>query len=111
MCLGLLPHGDERARRLNQYLSTPAQTLDESQARERLGPLRSLLDKIELTDALTWTDVKLAGTGGRARVMDCSSITELLATNALHPVYEANLPAKAARLFLTEPLYATAGNS
>ncbi|MFV0475882.1 MAG: hypothetical protein ACK5MQ_17020 [Pikeienuella sp.] len=112
-CFACFPAGAEMQRRFEAYLAGPPPAMEETEARRLVAELSKLADKVQFDDDISWTPVTVIDRKdpeARALISRSCRIAQLISKNLLDPAPEENLPTVAARLFLTEPLYAAAGN-
>lgn len=112
-CFDLFPEGKEMFRRFESYLSTPYVPLSESDARSGLAKVSELIREIGPNEPVNFSNVRIVDRDseeGLSEIQYADDVTVLLEGSLLDcwPVEE--LPKKSARFFLTEPLYAAAGN-
>ncbi|MEM9030172.1 MAG: hypothetical protein AAGC70_17550 [Pseudomonadota bacterium] len=111
-CFALFPNSTEMQCRFESYLSEPAPTLSASEARQLVERLPVLVRAANPTReaCLDIAAVFNAQDPLPEEIHSADSIATLFETSLLDLVPVENMPAKAARLFLAEPLYASAGN-
>lgn len=109
-CFALFPHGDEMHRRFDAYLGSQRPTLSEPQARALVNEIAQHIDSASPNERLDWTRISIVRREDRDPSHPAGRLDELFDGNLLQPEPEEEWPAIAARLFLTEPLYASAGN-
>lgn len=113
-CFDLFPSGTEMHKRFEHFLSSKPSPFGEAEAKARLAAVIASIEALAPNE-----DVDLS----RVRVVDCDTkeglaalsntddVTILFEQNAMSPYPVEDLEKVAALLFLTEPLYAAAGNS
>lgn len=112
-CFALFPSGPEMHRRFQEFLSSKPVALSETEARERLTRVVALIEEIGPNEDVDLSKVRVVDRdteGGLGELCNTDDFTVLLEKNLLpnYPVEE--LTKIAAEFFLTEPLYAAAGN-
>lgn len=112
-CFALFPSGDKIDSRFDSFLTTRPVQMPEPEARTHLAHLLDLIDRIGPNEEVDLTTVNVVDRDtpdGLAALNYADDITVLLEGSLLEPKAPADLPVTAARLFLSEPLYASAGN-
>ncbi|ALM85993.1 hypothetical protein [Bordetella sp. N] len=113
-CFALFPRGKEMLARFSSFMNEDIR-LSEAQARALLQELGAHIDNagLNLHEPVDWTDVTLVdrhAPDGSQALSRAGRIAELFEDDLFTENTLEELPALAARLFLTEPLYAAAGN-
>lgn len=112
-CFSLFPEGEEMHRRFDAFLTTRSVPLSEVDARKRVEEVIASIKKIGPNEEVDFSNIKVVDRDtdeGFSAIRETDSITVLLERSLLKPHRANELSSAAARLFLTEPLYASAGN-
>ncbi len=111
-CFSLFPNGAEMHRRFESYLSEPAPDLNATEARQLVEQLSELIKAAGPTEEanLEISTIFEAQDPLPEEIHKTDSISILFETSFFDLVPIENMSAIAAHLFLTEPLYASAGN-
>ncbi len=112
-CFEIFPSGPKMHDRFQDFLSKEPCALNESEARTRLQKVTALMDGLGLAENVNLSQVSIVDRDtkeGLELLNATDDITVLLEKSALIPYPVEDLEKVAARLFLTEPLYAAAGN-
>lgn len=112
-CLALFPQGAEMHRRFEAFRNGPPNPLPETVVRARLPELEQLITEIGPNEDVNFAKIRVINRDtkeGVAQLQNTGDITELVEGSLLEPANVERLPATAAGIFLTEPLYASAGN-
>ncbi|WP_139221697.1 hypothetical protein [Paracoccus halophilus] len=113
-CFALFPGGTEMHRRLDHYLTAPAPILSAREAQDMVARIADTIDRTKPNDQIDWSRVEVIAReapDADYRLAMTTGLSYLFERDLLLPSPERELPAIAARIFLTEPLYAAAGNS
>jgi hypothetical protein len=113
MCFSLFPSGSEMHRRFENFLTNTAPMISETEARGLVGELAKYVDAADPDEQVNWTEIILMDRRDPAAqelLSRSGPVSELFTENLLAPTPKEDLPAEAARIFLTEPLYASCGN-
>ena len=111
-CFALLAGGGQMYRRYRAYLDTPFAPLSERTARAGLAELIASIDRIGANEDFPRDRVEVVDRDadeGLARLARTDDLRTLLEGSSA-PRAPEDLPGRAARLFLDEPLYSSAGN-
>ncbi|HHC29145.1 MAG TPA: hypothetical protein ENK80_01055 [Rhodobacterales bacterium] len=112
-CFELFPAGSEMHRRFHEFLSSKPTALSELEARARLIKIVALIELIGPNEDVDFSKVTVVDREteqGLGKLTDTDDITVLLEGSLLAPIPKEELTMVTAQLFLTGPLYATAGN-
>lgn len=112
-CFALFPAGQEMHRRFQEFLSSKLVALSEAEARERLTRVVALIEEIGPNEDVDLSKVRVVDRdteGGLGELCNTDDITVLLEKNLLPTFPVEELTKIAAQFFLTEVLYAAAGN-
>ncbi len=112
-CFALFPNDAEMHRRFESHLAGRPPAITEIAARELLADVARHMPAANPNAAVGWANIEIVDRDtpeGFARLAQTDGIATLFERNLLKPVPEDELPAVAAKLFLKEPLYASAGN-
>lgn len=112
-CFALFPNGAEMLRRFESYLAGPSTSLTEGAARDLVAEIARHIDKADPNEQVDWSKIEIVDTNAphaQEVLARTEAISILFERNLLNPVPEKELPAIAAQLFLTEPVYSSAGN-
>lgn len=112
-CFALFPNGAEMQRRFESYLTGPATPLTEAAARDLVLEIAQHVVKANPNEEVDWAKIEVVHSntpGGRELLARTDDVSYLFERNLLNPLSETELSAIAAEFFLTEPLYASAGN-
>ncbi|MBN9081779.1 MAG: hypothetical protein BGP04_10440 [Rhizobiales bacterium 62-17] len=112
-CFALFPNGSEMQRRFETYLTSATPSLSESEARDLVAEIARHIDRANPNEQVNWARINVVDRNApdaRQALARADRVSILFDRNLLQPVPAKELPAVAAQLFLTEPLYASAGN-
>ncbi len=112
-CFALFPNGAEMAARFDQFLSTPLQALSEEKARAGVAEIAELLPAMGPHEEVNFSKITIVDRDtpeGLDVLQKTDNLTYTLEHTTVDPYASTDIAAVAARLFLTEPLYAAAGN-
>lgn len=112
-CFDVFPLGTKMHDRFQDFLSSKPLALKEAEARARLAGVIALIEAIGPNEDVDLSNVTVVDrdTDEGVDILNVSDdVTVLLEKNALSPHPVEDLKMVAAQLFLTEPLYAAAGN-
>lgn len=113
-CFALFPAGPDMHRRFEDFLLSKPAAISEAEANARLTNIIALIEAIAPNEDVDFSNARVvdcATEEGQSELNNTDDIAVLLEGNSLSPHPVEQLPKTAARLFLTEPLYAAAGNS
>ncbi|MEL6195717.1 MAG: hypothetical protein AAFQ77_01520 [Myxococcota bacterium] len=109
-CLGLLPSGAELARRFDRHREASPTRLREAEVRHLVERLAKQVDACAPNESAPWSEM-VAIHDDDPRAANTDPVSILLERSLIEPDPPDELPAIAARIFLSEPLYAFGGNS
>lgn len=112
-CFSLFPEGNIMQLRFEQFCNSKPVAVSEVYAREKLSEITMLIDEIGPNETVDYTNIRVVNwdsNEGLKELQNSDPITDLLNRSLLEPTPTNQLPRLAAKLFLTEPLYAAAGN-
>ncbi|MGI2030942.1 hypothetical protein ACRQ1B_00985 [Rhizobium panacihumi] len=112
-CFAMLANGEEMHRRFDAFVTGTRQQLSEQEARQLVSDLGKAVDAASPDEQVDWSRVTIVNrddADALDNLSECDRIEVLFSENLLEPTPEKELSALAAQLFLTEPLYAAAGN-
>jgi len=111
-CFAHFPNGAEMHRRFESYLSEPAPALAATEASQLLECLPALIKAAGPTAEAKLEIAAIFEEQDRLpeEIYNTDSIPTLFETSLFEPASVESMSATAAHLFLTEPLYASAGN-
>jgi hypothetical protein len=109
----LLPHGDELAKRFEQFYNTQNTPIPPTDATDLAQKLADTIKDCNVNFEADWSNIVIAEISNET-IIDALEIEhdldELFEGSLLDPHPEDKLEMLAADLFLTEPFYAAAGN-
>lgn len=112
-CFALFPEGAEMQQRFEIFLTEDATPLAEAAARDLVLQIAQHAINANPHEDVDWDKIDFVdsnNTDVQELLSRTDDISYLFERNLLKPVVETELPSVAAELFLTEPLYASAGN-
>lgn len=112
-CFEVFPSGKKMHKRFEDFLSSTPHALKEAEARARVTEVIALIEEIGPNEDVDFSKIKVVDRDtkeGMNALNNSDDVTILLERSAVSPHPVDDLEKVAARLFLTEPLYATAGN-
>jgi hypothetical protein len=112
-CFALFPEGAEMCRRFEEFRSAKPEPLPEKAARQALPGIIGLLVQLGASDVPDPTTARVVNRDtpeGLDLIRGTDHVTILVDDSVLDPAGADRLLRIAAGLFLTEPLYAAAGN-
>lgn len=112
-CFALLPGGGKMYERYRTFLERPSTPLPEEAARVGVAALIALIDRIGANGDFPRNRVVVVDRDtddGLAHLSRTDDLSVLLEGSLLAPDLPKDVPGRAARLFLVEPLYSSAGN-
>lgn len=111
-CFAPFPEGRAMYRRYENFLSSKPVPLPEADARSRVLEVMALIEAMGLRESVVSSSVRVVDrdTDEGFRVLSKTDDTAWLLEGIWRRKSRGALPAAAARLFLSEPLYAAAGN-
>lgn len=113
-CFALFPEGAEMQRRFETFLAGNPTTLTQAEVRALASEIAQHAIKSNPDGDVDWDTIDFLDhntKGAQELLSRTDDISYLFERNLLNPVAETELPSVAAELFLTEPLYASAGNN
>lgn len=112
-CFALLPMGQEMHDRFESYMSGTSVQMTETTARKQVKTVIALVEEIGPNEEVNFSKIEVVNRDtkeGLEALKFADDITILLEQSAFEPRPAADFPKSAAKHFLTEPLFATAGN-
>lgn len=112
-CFALLPEGAEVARRFEQFMQSRNKDISEDEALALVKRIAAEIAGATVYLNGDWSDIRVVDREDDAAQAELEleyRVHDLFEGSLLEPCPEEKLEALAASLFLTEPLYANAGN-
>ncbi|MEX3015559.1 hypothetical protein [Gymnodinialimonas hymeniacidonis] len=112
-CFAPFPNGEEMAARFDQFLTSPLELLSEQEARAGVAEIAQMLPAMDPHEEVNFAKITVIDCDtqeGMDALRKTDNLTYTLENTPVHPYGSQNSTAVAARVFLTEPLYASAGN-
>lgn len=112
-CFALFPEGKEMHQRFENFLQSKPVTISEPDVHARLLRIVDLIEKTDLKNDAKFSGVKIVNrdTGEGLEELERAEKISILLEYSASPIHTVDeLYRVAAHLFLTEPLYAAAGN-
>ncbi len=112
-CFAMLANGEEMHRRFDEFMNSTPRVMPESEARQLVAELGRHVEAAGPDKNVDWNQITILdrhAADARETRSGYTRVESLISESPLEPASEAELAAVAAQFFLTEPLYAAAGN-
>lgn len=112
-CFAMFANGEEMHRRFDAFMNGTPRVMPELEARQLVAELGRHVEPAKPDKDVDWSQITIVdrhAADARQIRSGYTRVEDLFSENLLEPALGEELPAVAAQFFLTEPLYATAGN-